>query len=490
MGKVEDTKENREACLCPGCPSYPHHCRGERLYCAIGSTSCEIHAKGCLCPECSVYESYGLTENYFCDKESVGSARIRMRKPRSGEDCDLYREIYDIKAAATSGESVVRAMGSQKKMPFSFDDLHILPAQVWKIPRNKEEPVDTGIILGPVAKKPVKASTPILISGLSFGAVSKNVRIIISRAAGQEGFLFNSGEGGVPEEELLASDRLIVQYSTGRFGITEELLKAGAAVEIRFGQGAYPGKGSLLPAAKMSKEIASIRGLTTGEDAYSPAHHADMVTPGQIHDKVEWLRRLTGGVPIGAKIGCGTIEKDLDVLVDAGVDFIAIDGFGGGTGATTYYVRENVGIPLMAALPRAVRFLERKGVRDRLTVIADGNLRTSADYAKCIALGADAVYTGTAALIAINCEQYRVCHTGLCPTGVTTQDPVLAGQCPVEEGVRKLANYIRVMTREIAELTRIMGKTSIRDLDRRDLVALTREAAQVTGCSWVGDENQ
>jgi Glutamate synthase domain 2 len=181
-------------------------------------------------------------------------------------------------------------------------------------------------------------------------------------------------------------------------------------------------------------------------------------------------------------------RKDLDVLLDAGTDFIAIDGFGGGTGATHYQVRENVGIPLMAALPRAARYLERKGVRDQVTLIADGNLRTSADYAKCIALGADAVYIGTAALIAINCEQYRLCHTGLCPTGVTTQDPVLVRQCEVEEGVRRLRNYLRVMTEEIAEFTRIVGKMEVSRLGPEDLVALTREASLVSGCTWVGKE--
>jgi glutamate synthase domain-containing protein 2 len=486
MLHVDDTEKNRTGCLCPECPSYPHNDSGERLYCAVTSSSCEITARGCICPECPVYEEYHLTQNYFCDRELVGDARVPMRKRKTEEDGDFYRGVYGIKAVATTGGSIIRAMGSRKKMPFSLDDLHFLPAQVWRIPGNKEEPVDTRIILGPLAKKPLYAPTPILISGLSFGAVSRNVRIIIAQAAATEKFIFNSGEGGVLEEELAASDRIIVQYATGRFGITEELLRKAAAVEIRFGQGAYPGKGSLLPAVKMTEEVAEIRGLKEGQDAYSPAHHADMMTPEQIHSKVEWLKHLTGGVPVGAKIGCGNIEKDLDVLVGASVDFVAIDGFGAGTGATSDYVRENVGIPLMAALPRAVRYLKQEGVREQITLIADGNLRTSADYAKCIALGADAVYIGTAALIAINCEQYRICHTGLCPTGVTTQDSVLGRQCPVDEGVRKLSNYVRVMTEEIAALTRIVGKTGVHDLSPEDLVALTREASQITGCAWVG----
>jgi glutamate synthase domain-containing protein 2 len=488
MANVPDTEENRADCLCPQCPSFSHYCRGERLYCSVGSTPCEIQAKGCLCPECAIYEIYHLDQLYFCDKELVSEVQVRMRKQKPEEDSDLYRKVHDIKAVADTGKSLIRAMGSRKTMPFSFDDLQFLPAQVWRIPLNKEAPVDTRTTLGPKAKKPLVTPTPIMISGLSYGAVSKNVRLIISRVAAQNDILFNSGEGGVLEEERKASHRLIVQYATGRFGITEDLLRKGAAIEIRFGQGAYPGKGSFLPAEKMTPEIAQIRGLKSGEDAYSPAHHSDMTNPAEIHDKVLWLRDLSGGAPIGAKIGCGRIEKDLEVLIDAEVDFIAIDGFGGGTGATTYYVRENVGIPLAAALPRAVRYLKDQGIRDRVTLIADGNLRTSGDYTKCLALGADAVYIGTAALIAINCEQYRICHTGLCPTGVTTQDSLLMQQCPVENGVRKLSNFIRVMTEEIAELTRIVGKADIHQLDPGDMTALTRNMSHITGCIWVGEE--
>jgi len=463
-------------------------CGGERLYCSVGCTSCEIHAKGCLCPDCPVYIGYGLDLNYYCDKELVRRSQILMRKQKPHEDCDFYRNLYDIKAIAATGKSVIRAMGSRKRMPFSLEDLHFVPAQVFRIPKNKEEPVNTAVVIGPRAKRPLEAPIPILISGMSFGAVSRNVRVIISRVAAQDNIIFNSGEGGVLPEELESSNRLIVQYSSGRFGITEDLIKKSAAIEIRFGQGAYPGKGSLLPATKMTQEVAEIRGLEPGEDSYSPAHHADMTTPDEIRKKIGWLRTLTNGVPIGAKIGCGNIEQDIGTLLETGVDFIAIDGFGGGTGATDYCVRENVGIPLAAALPRAVRYLKQREMRDQISLIADGNLRTSADMVKCLALGADAVYIGTAALIAINCEQYRICDTGLCPTGVTTQDPILAQQCRVDEGIRKLSNFIRVTNEEIAMLTRIAGKNDIHHLGPEDMVALTREMAHIAGCRWVGGE--
>jgi glutamate synthase domain-containing protein 2 len=279
---------------------------------------------------------------------------------------------------------------------------------------------------------------------------------------------------------------MIMQCSTGRFGVTEEKLRRAAAVELRFGQGAYPGKGSYLPADKITPGIARIRGLKDGEAAISPAHHPDMTTPGEIQEKVAWLKSLTDGVPVGAKIGCGNVEEDVGILAGAGADFIALDGFGGGTGATDLAVRENVGIPLLAALPRADRALRSLGARKRITLIGGGGLRTPADFAKCLALGADAVYIGTAAMIAVNCEQYRICHTGRCPTGVTTQDPALENQLDVGKGIERLSNFIRVSTGEMAAFARITGKHDLRDLDISDLVALRQELAGIVGCPWMG----
>ena len=412
-----------------------------------------------------------------------------MRKKRSYEDDSFYQTIVDIKDMAARGESVVCAMGSLKKLPFSLDDLHFIPAQIDRIPLNREDEVSTEVCIGPYAKKPLKASSPIMISGMSFGAVSKNVRLVISQVASKLKIAFNSGEGGVLEEGIKnAKDYLIAQYATGRFGINENILKQVAAVEIRFGEGAYPGKGSYLPAGKVTPEIAKIRGLKSGEAAYSPAHHVDITTRQELKEKVSWLRDITDGIPIGAKLGCGNIENDIAVLVDAGVDFIALDGFGGGTGATDFYVRENVGIPIFAALPRAFRVLSDLGAKDRISLIGGGGLRTSADFAKCLALGADAVYTGTAALIAINCEQYRICYTGLCPTGVTTTNPLLVKQVNIERGIEKLSNFINISTREIANLTRIAGKDDVNKLDSDDLVSLNKDMGIITGTRWLNGE--
>jgi len=229
--------------------------------------------------------------------------------------------------------------------------------------------------------------------------------------------------------------------------------------------------------------------LKEGEDAYSPARHPDIGNENEIREKIDWLRELTGGAPVGVKIGCGNIERDVQILAESGTDFISLDGFGGGTGATEMFIRENVGIPIFVALPRAEKHLRKIGKRAKVSLIAGGGLRTSADFAKCLALGADAVYIGTSALIAVGCQQYRVCHTGLCPTGVTTNNPVLAERLDVTKGVRRLTNFTNVSNKEIAGLLRIVGKDDVKNLGMEDIVALKKELSEATGVQWMNGKS-
>lgn len=484
--KIKNSPENRDKCHCKVCPSYPYKCGGEVLYCSKGPSKCDIDPEVCICNTCPIYFEYELEGIYFCDKDMVGEKRNYIRKKRECEDEFKYQTMVDIKDVS-SGSSVIGSMGSLKKLPYSLEDLYFVPAQVKKIPLNKEEGVKTEVVIGSASSKPLKLSSPIMISGLSFGAVSKVTKRVIAETASKLKIGFNSGEGGVLEEEI-ANDSIIVQFSTGRFGVGEEVLKNASAIEIRFGQGAYPGKGSYLPAEKITPEIASKRGLEAGEASYSPAHHPDILNPDDLQDKVSWLREISEGVPVGAKIGCGNIEEDVNILARSGVDFIALDGFGGGTGATDKYVRENVGIPVFAAIPRALKTLKDLDLKTKISIIAGGGLRNSADFAKCLALGADAVYIGTAALIAINCEQYRICYTGKCPTGITTQNPQLTSQVDLAEGIKKLSNFIEISTKEIANLTRIVGKDNISKLNPEDLVSVDMDLARLTGVRWINGE--
>lgn len=413
-----------------------------------------------------------------------------MIKKDIAEREDFYSKMVEIRNVAEKGVSMLGSMGSLKKMPFSLDDFHFVPAQVSKIPLNTNEEVNIKTVIGPQAKKPLKVSSPILFSGMSYGAVSRNVRLVLAKVASSLDVGINSGEDIILPEELdIASKTLILQYSTVRLNTTEDILKKISAVEIRFGQGAYPGWESLLPANKVPQEVSKLLALKEGEDQHSPAHHPDIRNEDELKEKIRLFKELTNGVPIGAKIGCGNVENDIEILARSGVDFISLDGFGGGTGATEFFVRENVGVPIIVALPRADRHLKKIGARDKISLIAGGGLRTSADFAKCLALGADAVAIGTSALIAINCQQYRLCHTGQCPTGVTTNDPILVQRLDVDEGVRKLKNFIKVSNMEIANLLRIVGKNDIKKLGVEDLVALKKELSEATGAVWMNGKN-
>ncbi|MCE5213825.1 MAG: DUF2769 domain-containing protein [Methanobacterium sp.] len=486
--QISDTEENRKKCMCSRCPSYPHKCSEEILFCGIQASECEIEAKSCICNTCPIYFEHDLNGLYYCNQVETGETKTLMRKQRSDEDKSFYQTIVDISEVSINQESTSVSMGSLKKLPFSLDDIHFIPAQVNKIPLNRDEFVNLEFTLGEQANKPLKLSSPILISGMSFGAVSRNVKLVIKEAATHLEIGYNSGEGGLIDEEKIPGDYQIIQYSTGRYGVNEEILKNAASVEIRFGQGAYPGKGSYLPAEKMTMEVASIRDLEPGEGSYSPAHHQDITSPQDVEEKVKWLTNITDGAPIGAKIGCGDIKKDVQILANSGVDFITLDGFGGGTGATDMYVRDNVGIPIWAAIPQAKKTLDDLGLKEKVSIIASGGLRRSADLAKCLSLGADAVYIGTAALIAINCQQYRICHTGLCPTGITTQNPQLMKQIDLDEGVKRLMNYIKVSSEEIGNLVRIVGKNNVNELDKEDLVSMNKDLSQICGIKWVNGE--
>ena len=487
--KIKNTVENRGKCHCKVCPSYPYKCGGEVLYCSKGPSKCDIDVDICICDTCPVYFEYDLKGIYFCDKDIVGGNKLLMRKKRSDEDKSQYQAVVDIKDSSIANQSIVESMGSLKKLPFSLEDLYFIPAQLKRIPLNREEHVNTEVVIGESAKKPLKISSPIMVSGLSFGSVSKNTKLVISKTAENLNVGFNSGEGGVLDEEIKNShETMILQYSTGRFGVDEKLLKNASAIEIRFGQGAYPGKGSYLPAEKITDEIAERRGLEKGEDSNSPAHHPDILNPQDLKKKVSTLRKICSGAPVGVKIGCGNVEDDIKILVDSKVDFIALDGFGGGTGATDKYVRENVGIPIYSALPRAFKILKELSPKRKISLIGGGGLRSSADFAKCLALGADAVYIGTAALIAINCEQYRICYTGKCPTGITTQNPKLTKQIDLDEGIKKLSNFIELSTNEIANLTRIIGKNDVSKLDSEDMISVDRNLAMAIGVKWINGQ--
>jgi len=360
----------------------------------------------------------------------------------------------------------------------SFDDLVFVPAQLAKKPVDYyREKISSKMIVGKNSKKPIELETPIIIGAMSFGAVSRETKIVLSKASTLAGTLENTGEGGVLPEEREFSKFLIVQYSTGRFGITEEILKKADAIEIKIGQSAKPGQGGLLPAEKVTEEIARIRNVPLGKDIHSPASHPDIKNINDLKKKIEWLREITGGVPIILKLGAPG-EKDIELAIQANPDIIAIDGKGGATGAAPEVMLNEVGIPTLPALVKTREILDKIGAKQELWI--GGGLNNGGDFAKVLALGADAVFCATSLLIAMGCTYCRLCYLGKCPIGITTQDPELRKKLNVEEASQKIANFIKNCTEEIKMIAGACGENDIHKLNKGHLRALNSEITKIT----------
>ncbi len=383
---------------------------------------------------------------------------------------------------ARTGHYLMEGKGTTRRF-LNLDDLIFLPAQVATLPLLDEQAVTTDVVFGKTAARPLKADTPVLISGMSFGALSKEAKMALAKASTLTGTIANTGEGGMLDEERELAAKITLQYSTGRFGAGEMRLKAADMIEIKISQGAKPGMGGKLPGEKVTAEIAAIRQIPAGQTAESPARHPDIQSPADLSAKIAWLRELTDGKPIALKFVGGRLFKDLEAIFDQPhiPDVLVIDGGEGGTGAAPATVKDHVGLPLVYALPRVADFLAEQDLRRKVTLVATGGLRHSGDIAKALALGAEAVYMAGAMKIALGCKYIRECHLGTCPYGIATQDPNLRARLNVEEKAQQVANFINAATGEIRSVARICGKDNIHDLTKDDLAALDPELSRITG---------
>jgi len=367
---------------------------------------------------------------------------------------------------------------SKKFGRISFDELVFLPAQLSKRPVDYyREKISSETIIGKTSRKPVRIDTPIIIGAMSFGALSKEAKIALAKVSKMAGTIANTGEGGMLPEEREFAKFLIIQYSTGRFGITEEILKKADAIEIKIGQGAKPGMGGLLPKEKLTDEISKVRNVEKGKDVHSPPYHPDIKNVEDLKNKIEWLRGLTGGVPIILKLAAGYVEDDVKLAVEANPDIIAIDGMEGGTGAAPEVMLNEVGIPTIAALVRARETLDKIGAKQELWI--GGGLNKGGDFAKALALGADAVFCGTALLVAMGCTYCRLCYLGKCPYGITTQDPELRKKLNIETASRNVASFIKNCTEEIKMIAGACGENDIHRLNKQHLRAMSSEIAKI-----------
>jgi len=430
------------------------------------------------CPVCGATKSQFRASTHTVAESEATTGEDSYLKEWARSSDDSESSMTTIHRIAETGQSQLEPMGSRIGR-ISWDDILIKGAQLARLPLNQDEPVNTATIIGPEARKPLLLDIPIYISHMSFGALSREVKLALAEGSAASGTAMCSGEGGVLPESLKRSHRYIFEYVPNRYSLTDELLRQVDAVEIKIGQSAKPGVGGHLPGAKVTEEIASIRGRPPGKDIHSPARFDDISTAGELGRKVEWLREKSGGKPIGIKLAAGHIEADLDVALEAGPDFVTIDGRPGATGAAPKLVKDSTSIPTIFALYRARSYLDDCGA-DHISLVITGGLRISSDFAKALALGADAVAIATAALMACGCQQYRVCHEGKCPVGIATQDPELRARQNITKSATRLRNFLRVSAEELASFARLTGKNDVHDLDLSDLCTVNSEISNHT----------
>lgn len=387
------------------------------------------------------------------------------------------RFMSEIHQMAVTGEPIIEAMGTRMPMP-DWDDILILGAQLNPPPLDEHAPVDITTVIGKHAKKPMVLEGPVYISHMSFGALSKEVKVALSKGSAMAKTAMCSGEGGILPEEMDAAYKYIFEYVPNHYSVTPENLRNADAIEIKIGQGTKPGMGGHLPGGKVTPEIAKIRNKPLGQDVISPSKFEDINSKEDLRDIVEQLRYASEGRPIGIKIAAGRIEKDLEYCVFAKPDFITIDGRGGATGASPKIVRDATSVPTIYALHRARKYLDEAGAD--IDLVITGGLRVSSDFAKAIAMGADAVAVASAGLIAAACQQYRICGSGNCPVGVATQDPELRKRLKVDLSAKRVANFLNCSFKELKTFSRITGHENLHDMDISDLCTISREISEYT----------
>jgi glutamate synthase domain-containing protein 2 len=431
------------------------------------------------------------------------------------EESALYdrRAIDYIQRAAATGLYEIRGLGAKRRVAH-FDDLVFLGASLSRYPlEGYREKCSTRTVLGTrFASRPIELAIPITIAGMSFGALSARVKEALGRAATELGTSTTTGDGGMTTEERQSSRTLIYQCLPSRYGFNPDDVRQADAIEIVIGQGAKPGGGGMLLGQKVNPRVARMRTLPEGIDQRSASRHPDWTGPDDLVIKIQELREITDWEkPIYVKIGATRVFNDVKLAVHAGADVIVVDGMQGGTAATQSIFIEHVGIPTLAAVRQAVDALDDLNMRGKVQLVISGGIRTGADVAKALAMGADAVAIGQGILVALGCnsDTYVVgtehlpavedyarlgtapgfchhCHTGRCPVGVTTQDAVLEQRLEPENGARRVRNYLKTLNMELTTVARACGKQDVHHLEKEDMVALTVEAAAMAGIPLAG----
>ncbi|MEP5729505.1 MAG: glutamate synthase-related protein [Sulfitobacter sp.] len=385
----------------------------------------------------------------------------------------------------TGHHGAMTSMGVPRNELPDWDDIQILTAQLAKPPLLDDEAVGTEVIIGPNAKKPLRLEIPLFVSDMSFGALSQTAKVALATGAEMAGTGICSGEGGMLPEEQAANSRYFYELASARFGFSWDKLDHVQAFHFKGGQGAKTGTGGHLPGNKVQGKIAEVRGLEVGTAAVSPPRFPEWTEVSQIKDFADEVRERTGGIPIGYKLSAQHIEKDIDAALAVGVDYIILDGRGGGTGAAPVIFRDNISVPTIPALARARAHLDKLG-RSDVSLVITGGLRKPADFIKAMAMGADAIAVSNSAMQAIGCLAMRACDTNNCPVGIATQKPHLISRLLVDRSAEQLANFFSASTELMQVMARACGHDHVSKFNQSDLTTWKRDIAELSGVAFGG----
>jgi CDGSH-type Zn-finger protein len=378
------------------------------------------------------------------------------------------------------------AMGVPRDRLPSWDDIQIMVAQMARKPLMEDVAVGTELLIGPGADRPLRLEIPLFVSDMSFGALSPEAKVALAKGAELAGTGICSGEGGMLPEEQAANSRYFYELASARFGYDEALLSRVQAFHFKGGQGAKTGTGGHLPGAKVTDKIARVRGIEPGQAAISPPTFADLDSPKDFRAFAERVRELSGGIPVGFKLSANHIEADIDFAIEAGADYIILDGRGGGTGAAPLLFRDHISVPTIPALARARHHLDRSGVGRDVTLIITGGLRVPSDFVKALALGADGIALANSAMQAIGCIGARICNSNNCPAGIATQRPELRSRLDVERAAGQLDNFLRAAVELMKVMARACGHDHLQQFNRDDLATLDWSMARLAGVRFAG----
>ncbi|MFT7592003.1 MAG: glutamate synthase domain-containing protein 2/nitrite reductase [bacterium] len=377
------------------------------------------------------------------------------------------------------------SMGVDRNLLPKWEDIQFLPAQLATRPLMDDAKVETKVIIGPKTKKPLSLDIPMFVSDMSFGALSKEAKIALSKGAEMAGTGICSGEGGMLPAEQENNKRYFYELASGKFGFSWDKVKKAQAFHFKGGQGAKTGTGGHLPGSKVTKEIAEVRGLKQGENAISPAAFPDLITVEDFKAFAHEVREQTGGIPVGFKIAASHVEADIDFALAVGVDYIILDGRGGGTGSAPTILRDNINIPTIPALARARKHLDAKNATD-VTLVITGGLRVAEDFVKAMMLGADAIAVANSALQAIGCLGMRACGSNNCPVGIATQKENLRSRLIIDSSAQQLANFLTASNDLVKVIARSCGYNNIEQFKHSDLSTISFEMHQLTKINYAG----